>query len=85
MGETVVAMPELGAGRVTPLPMTVPLTSRERDVLELIADGLSTREVATTLCYSERTIKNALQDLTVRLNLHNRTHAVAYALRMGWI
>ena len=61
------------------------LTERERDVLELIADGLSTREVALKLCYSERTIKNALQDLTVRLNLRNRTQAVAYAVRMGWI
>ena len=61
------------------------LSDRERDVLELIAEGLSTREVAAKLCYSERTIKNALQDLTVRLNLRNRTQAVAYAVRMGWI
>ena len=61
------------------------LTQRERDVLELVADGLSTREVALKLCYSERTIKNILQDLTVRLNLKNRTQAVAYAVRNGWI
>ena len=61
------------------------LTQRERDVLELVADGLSTREVALKLCYSERTIKNVLQDLTVRLNLKNRTQAVAYAVRNGWI
>ena len=61
------------------------LTSRERDVLELIAEGHSTREVALRLSYSERTIKNILQDLTVRLNLRNRTQAVAYALRHGWI
>ena len=61
------------------------LTQRERDVLELVADGLSTREVALKLSYSERTIKNILQDLTVRLNLKNRTQAVAYAVRNGWI
>jgi DNA-binding NarL/FixJ family response regulator len=61
------------------------LTPREHDVLELIADGLSTREVALKLAYSERTIKNVLQDLTTRLQLRNRTQAVAYAVRNGWI
>jgi DNA-binding NarL/FixJ family response regulator len=61
------------------------LTPRERDVLALVAEGLSTREVATRMAYSERTIKNVLQDLTTRLQLRNRTQAVAYALRNGWI
>jgi DNA-binding NarL/FixJ family response regulator len=54
-------------------------------VLQLFADGLTTREVARQMCYSERTIKNVLQDLTIRLNVRNRTHAVAYAVRHGWI
>jgi len=61
------------------------LTGREHDVLQLIADGLSTREVATRLAYSERTIKNVLQHLTLRLNARNRTQAVACAVRNGWI
>jgi|SRR5215469_476448 len=61
------------------------LTGRERDVLQLIAEGLSTREVAIRLAYSERTIKNVIQDLTLRLNVRNRTQAVAYAVRNGWI
>jgi DNA-binding NarL/FixJ family response regulator len=61
------------------------LTGRERDVLQLIADGLSTREVASRLAYSERTIKNVIQDLTLRLNVRNRTQAVACAVRNGWI
>lgn len=61
------------------------LTQRERDVLALVADGLSTREIALRLAYSERTIKNVLQDLTIRLHLRNRTQAVAYAVRNGWI
>ena len=61
------------------------LTKREHDVLELVADGLSTREIATSLNYSERTIKTVLQDLAIRLHLRNRIHAVTYALRNGWI
>jgi len=61
------------------------LTKRERDVLALLAEGYSTREVATQLAYSERTIKNIVQDVTMRLNLRNRTQAVVYAVRNGWI
>jgi DNA-binding NarL/FixJ family response regulator len=61
------------------------LTEREIDVLRLLADGMDTAEVASRLCYSERTVKNVVQDITRRHNLRNRTHAVAYALRQGLI
>jgi DNA-binding NarL/FixJ family response regulator len=61
------------------------LTKRERGVLALVAEGYSTREVATQLAYSERTIKNIVRDVTMRLNLRNRTQAVVYAVRSGWI
>jgi len=61
------------------------LTHRESDILRLVADGLSTREVASQLAYSERTIKAVIQELTTRLALRNRAHAVAYAVRNGWI
>lgn len=61
------------------------LTPREVEVLRLVADGEDTAEIASRLCYSERTVKNVLHDLTTRLQLRNRSHAVAYALREGWI
>ena len=61
------------------------LSSREADVLRLVADGLDTGEIANQLAYSERTVKNVLHDVTTRLQLRNRSHAVAYALRSGLI
>ena len=62
-----------------------PLTTREEQVLRLIADGHATREVAAELCYSERTVKNVLHDVTTKLGARTRSHAVAYALRTGLI
>ncbi|QJW34884.1 LuxR C-terminal-related transcriptional regulator [Cellulosimicrobium protaetiae] len=61
------------------------LAAREVEVLRLIADGCDTAEVARHLAYSERTVKNVLHDITSRLQLRNRVHAVAYALREGLI
>ncbi|MCC8246898.1 helix-turn-helix transcriptional regulator [Saccharothrix luteola] len=61
------------------------LSARETDVLRLMADGLDTAEIAGRLSYSERTIKNVFYGITTRLNLRNRPHAVAYALRKGMI
>lgn len=70
---------------VSPDTSAPKLTPREADVLRLMADGLGTAEIAGKLCYSERTIKNVFYGLTTRLNLRNRPHAVAYALRKGMI
>lgn len=61
------------------------LSEREVKVLRLIADGLDTNEIALQLCYSQRTVKNVLHDVTTRLQLRNRSHAVAYAVREGLI
>jgi DNA-binding NarL/FixJ family response regulator len=61
------------------------VTDRELDVLRLLADGFDTAEIARRLAYSERTIKNIIHDLTSRLNLKNRLHAVAYAMKAGLI
>jgi DNA-binding NarL/FixJ family response regulator len=61
------------------------LTDREIKVLKLLADGYDTAHVARRLFHSERTVKNIIHDVTRRLTLRNRTHAVAYALRQGFI
>ena len=61
------------------------LSNRETEVLKLVSEGMDTREIADQLGYSERTVKNVLHDITSRLQLRNRSHAVAYALREGLI
>jgi len=61
------------------------LAQREVQVLRLVADGADTAEIARTLAYSERTVKNIIHDVTSRLQLRNRSHAVAWAVRQGLI
>ena len=60
-------------------------TTREIEVLRLLAEGYDTAAIADTLAYSERTIKNVIHDVTSRLHLRNRSHAVAFAMRTGVI
>jgi DNA-binding NarL/FixJ family response regulator len=59
------------------------LETRERDVLRLVADGLDTVKIAQRLNYSERTIKSIIHVVLSRLELKNRSHAVAFAIRNG--
>lgn len=61
------------------------LTPRETDVIRLLAEGHDTAAIATKLCYSERTVKAIVQAILTRLQLRNRVHAVAYAMRVGII
>lgn len=59
------------------------LREREVQVLRLVAEGKDTAQIAAELSYSQRTVKNVIHDVTSRLHLQNRAHAVAYALREG--
>ena len=61
------------------------LSTRDLEVLRLLADGCDTTEIAERLAYSEPTIKNVIQRLFERLQVRNRPHAVAVALRTGII
>jgi DNA-binding NarL/FixJ family response regulator len=64
---------------------TNPLTPRELEVLGLVAEGLRNREIAERLGLSEQTIKNQLSSVLHKLGVPNRTHAVTYAVRHGWL
>jgi DNA-binding NarL/FixJ family response regulator len=60
-------------------------SEREVDVLRLLAEGLDTEEIAHRLSYSQRTIKSVIHQVTTRMCLKNRSHAVAYAVKLGII
>ncbi|MFD5570029.1 MULTISPECIES: response regulator transcription factor [Streptomyces] len=66
-------------------PTVTGLSDREVEVLRFVADGLENRQIAGKLSYSERTVKNILHGLMTRMQLHNRAHAVAFALREGYL
>ena len=59
------------------------VTRREIDVLQLIADGCSTPEVAERLFISQKTVKNHLASIYQKLDARDRTQAVLQAVRMG--
>jgi DNA-binding NarL/FixJ family response regulator len=61
------------------------ISTREVDVLRLVAEGQELSDIATKLSYSERTVKYVLYGLMKRLQLRNRAHAVSYAIRAGLI
>jgi DNA-binding NarL/FixJ family response regulator len=90
-GETALS-PELAgamlAEAVKPLAGVAPdsiISKREEEVLQLIAEGLSTTEVATRLYISVKTVKNHLASVYQKLDSRDRTQAVVRAVRMGII
>ena len=74
-----------GAARRDDRAAPASLTTREQEVLRLLAEGQRHPEIASTLCYSERTVKGVIHEITTRLQLRNRSHAVAFALRNDMI
>jgi DNA-binding NarL/FixJ family response regulator len=59
------------------------LTDREREVLGLIADGRSNREIARALVLSEKTVKTHVSNILMKLDLADRTQAALWAVRHG--
>ncbi len=70
---------------VSPAPSEPVISKREEEVLQLVADGLSTTEVASKLYISVKTVKNHLASIYQKLDSADRTQAVVRAVRMGII
>ena len=62
-----------------------PLSPREVEILGFVAQGLSNKEIAGMLGISDQTVKNNITSILRKLNVNDRTQAVIYALRHGWI
>lgn len=62
-----------------------PLTSREIEILDCIARGLSNKEIANELSISGQTVKNHITSILSKLQVNDRTMAVIYAIKKGWI
>jgi DNA-binding NarL/FixJ family response regulator len=78
-GSTDLAAPDLAAAR------RQWFAERELVVLRMIASGMETAEIAADLGISERTVKNIVHAITTRMQVRNRAHAVACAVRTGLI
>ena len=70
-------------GRGHPDPAEVHLTARESDVLRLVVDGLTARQIATRLVLSPRTVENHIQRVLRRFGTPNRAALVRYAVENG--
>jgi DNA-binding NarL/FixJ family response regulator len=62
-----------------------PLTSREIEILDCIARGLANKEIANELSISSQTVKNHITSILSKLQVNDRTMAVIYAIKRGWI
>jgi DNA-binding NarL/FixJ family response regulator len=71
--------------RESKLPPLERLTEREQEVLDLLAEGLSNKEIAARLTLSEGTIKNHVSNILSKLHANDRTQAVLTAIRRGLV
>lgn len=76
---------EPGARQNVDPPLVEPLTRKEMQVLELLAEGLSNRALAERMFVSEATTRTHLRNINVKFGVHSRVHAIAVARRRGII
>jgi DNA-binding NarL/FixJ family response regulator len=95
INELILSMPDVAAQVITEFrQMSVdaetqhiysPLSPRELQVLELVANRQTNKEIATLLDISNQTVKNHISSILRKLAVNDRTQAVVYAVRQGWI
>jgi LuxR family maltose regulon positive regulatory protein len=77
--------PPVGHARVPTQPFIEPLTTREREVLELITEGLSNQEIAAQLFIATSTVKGYIHSIFRKLEVNSRTKAVARARELDFV
>jgi NarL family two-component system response regulator LiaR len=76
-----------GARPTSPTPdrVTIDLTDREREVIQLVAQGRSNAEIAQALVISDKTVKTHISNILSKLNLADRTQLAIYAIKNGLV
>ena len=83
--EVVDDLVQIGRGDAKTIFETDPLTPREREVLKLVAEGKSSKEIALLLFISVSTVNNHRASIMEKLNLNKATDLVKYAIRKGYV
>jgi DNA-binding NarL/FixJ family response regulator len=76
---------EMLTGTTTPKEFYDGLTTREIEILRLIATGRANKQIAYRLTISEKTVRNHVSNMYEKLKIYDRTQAVLYALRKGLV
>lgn len=76
---------EFKTGEVYKAEAASAVSQREVEILQLVAEGASNKEIASTLFISENTVKTHLRNIMDKLHLANRSQAAAYAIRAGLV
>ena len=72
--------------KVTPEDaVNAPLQRRQLEILQLAADGHGYKQIGETLSISVATVKNQMASIFERLGAHDKAHAIAMAMREGWV
>lgn len=83
VGKLLAAVRRGESAGATPEPEDAGLSARELEVLRLVADGLSNKEIGVTLSITEGTVKNHVHNALTKLNMDNRIQAAAHIVRLG--
>lgn len=82
-GEVLARAARISAAHPSPQAFLAPLTERERQIVEAIAEGKGNGEIARSLSMSEGTLRNHISDMLAKLGLKNRTQLAVWYLRGG--
>jgi len=79
------ARPGAEAAKADPILSVSPLTAREREIVVLLSNGYAALNIAAKLNLSHATVRNHIQNILRKLEVHSQVEAIAVAFRRGWI